>query len=90
MFKVVIASVVLGAAMIGLIVLLILGSSAYTCEVCVTFRGRSKCRSADGTTRDEAVRTATDNACAFLASGMTASVQCGRTPPDSVRCEPPD
>ena len=41
-----------------------------------------------GTTREEAVRTATDNACAFLASGMTQSVECTtRTAPVSVTCE---
>jgi len=90
MFKVVIGTIVLAAAMLGLIALMMLGSSAYSCEVCMTYQGRYQCRTAGGATPEEATRTATDNACAFLASGMTASIQCGNTPPDSVRCDPPE
>ena len=58
------------------------------CEVCITFGGRSECREAYGKTRDEAVRTATDNACAPLAGGMTDSISCSNTTPDRVTCEP--
>jgi hypothetical protein len=32
----------------------------------------------------EAQRTATDNACAQLSSGVTESMQCTNTPPESV------
>ncbi|HET9481767.1 MAG TPA: hypothetical protein VFP98_08425 [Candidatus Polarisedimenticolia bacterium] len=59
-----------------------------TCEVCITFRGASQCRSATGPEREAAVRTATDNACAFLASGMADSIQCSNTPPSRVTCTP--
>ena len=65
-----------------------LGLTQYTCEVCMEFNGRSKCRSAAGPTREEAQRTATDNACSFLASGMTESIRCSSTPPASVKCRP--
>lgn len=54
-------------------------------EVCMEYRGRSACRTAAGATREEALRTAVDNACALLASGMTESIQCGRSEPRSVR-----
>lgn len=54
-------------------------------EVCITFEGRQACRVASGPTQQEAVRTATDNACAVLASGVTSSMACGRTAPDSVK-----
>jgi hypothetical protein len=57
-----------------------------TCEVCIAYEGRSACRKAEGTSAEEARRTATDMACAVLASGMTESLQCQRTEPQSVRC----
>ena len=72
---------------IGLIVMGVRQSMTATCEVCITFQGRNACRAADGATEQEATRTATQNACAFIASGMTQSVQCGNQPPDSVVCE---
>ncbi len=62
-----------------------LSLARYECEVCVSFRGRSACRVAAGATREEAIRTASDNACAFLASGRTDSMACGRTPPTRIR-----
>jgi hypothetical protein len=55
--------------------------------VCMAYHGQTMCRSASGTTREEAVKTATDNACSYLASGMTESIQCTNTQPASVRCE---
>jgi hypothetical protein len=55
-----------------------------TCEVCIEYRGQTKCREARGPDRDQCQRTASDNACAFLASGMTDSIQCGGTNPKSV------
>jgi len=57
-----------------------------TCEVCITFQGRTDCREAAGPDRQEAVRTGTGNACALISSGMADSISCSNTPPDSVRC----
>ncbi len=57
------------------------------CEVCVEFRGQSACRTASGSSREEAIRTATENACAQLVSGMTDSMDCSQVPPQSVSCE---
>jgi hypothetical protein len=58
------------------------------CEVCITFGGRTECREAYGKTREDAIRTATDNACAPIAGGMTDSINCSNTEPDRVTCEP--
>ena len=80
--------VLLGAATLVAIVASVAGSYRELCEVCIEFRGRTACREAYGRTRAEAVETATDNACAFLASGMTDSVSCGRTPPTTTTCSP--
>jgi hypothetical protein len=62
------------------------GVSGYACEVCIQFHGQSKCRSAKGASREEARRAAIDNACAFLASGVTDSIACANTVPSSERC----
>ena len=83
-----IIGVVFALATIGLIVVSALSAFEQTCEVCMEFRGRTQCRTAVGGTREEAVRTATDNACAVLgARGMSLSIECGNTPPASVTCE---
>jgi len=64
-----------------------LSLGGYSCEVCMEFRAQTKCRSAKGTSEQEATRTAIDNACSFLSSGVTDSIACTNTPPKSVRCE---
>jgi hypothetical protein len=58
--------------------------SRHRVEVCMEFNGQSVCRTASAATREQAQRTATDNACAQLASGMTQSMQCTNTPPAKV------
>jgi hypothetical protein len=69
----------------GLLAYLTLGQKQIRVEVCVEFQGRQNCRIAAGPTQEQATRTATDNACATISSGMTESMTCGRTPPVSVR-----
>lgn len=59
--------------------------SAHRVEVCMEFRGQSTCRAASAATLEAAKRTATDNACAFLASGMSDSIACTNTQPQSVK-----
>ena len=54
-------------------------------EVCITFNGRTNCRTAAGASEDFARRTASTNACADIASGVTDSIACENTPPNSVR-----
>ena len=57
----------------------------HTCEVCITFGGQTNCAIASGTTRKEALGTATNTACASISGGVTQSIQCGNTTPDSVK-----
>lgn len=61
-----------------------LNTGAIRCQVCITFQGRQACRTASASTRELALRTATENACAVISSGVTDSGQCRNTPPDSV------
>jgi len=62
-----------------------MGNRRYRCEVCVSFQGRPACRTAGASTEAQALRTATENACALIASGVTDSMACENTPPTSVK-----
>ena len=78
--------VVFVVAVIGYIVTSSMGTSKVSCEVCVDFKGRQACRTARGPTRDEAIVTARDNACAQIVSGRTENILCGGSQPASVSC----
>jgi hypothetical protein len=58
---------------------------AYRVEVCMEFQGRQACRSASAASEEDALRAATDNACALISSGMTDSIACGQSAPQSVK-----
>ena len=74
---------------IGFVVYSSLQVSVVECEVCMAFGGRELCRSASAASRDEALRSATDNACALLASGMTDTIRCQRGDPVRTDCRGP-
>jgi hypothetical protein len=77
---------VLVAATLGVLIYAMTRQARVSCEACVTFHGRTKCRTAAGPDREEATKTAVDNACGYLARGMADSISCSNTPPDRVRC----
>ena len=82
------AKIALAAAFLLFLGLLLYSSlrlGQVTVEVCIEFKGRTGCGTAAAPTEEEAIRTASDNACALIASGMTDSIACSRTPPKSVR-----
>jgi hypothetical protein len=58
----------------------------YECEVCVTFREDTVCRTAAAETREASIESAVTSACGTLASGMTDSIRCSNTEPASVAC----
>ena len=60
-------------------------STRYRVEICVDFNGQRQCRTAAAATEQSALRTAQDNACALIASGVTDSIACGNTAPSSVK-----
>ena len=69
---------------VGFVVVSTFRGDRVKCEVCIVFNGRRDCRKASAANRMEAQRTATDNACAQLSSGVTETGQCENTPPESV------
>ena len=74
------------AILAGLMIWTSMRTPRVECEVCLTFDGRPNCASASAPSREEAVRAATDVACATLAGGRAASLQCSRSEPDRVSC----
>ena len=73
------------AIMFAVIIYGSMGIHPYSVESCITFHGRSACGTAAGATREQALAAAANIACSSLAGGVTDSIACGNTPPDSVR-----
>jgi len=69
---------------VGLVISTTFQGERVRVEVCMAFAGHRDCRTASARNRQEALRTAVTNACAQLASGVTDSIQCENTPPESV------
>ncbi len=75
-------------AAIGFVGALIYNSMSYAkyrVEVCMEYRGQKNCRTALGGNEDIAMRSAIDNACAQISSGMTDSMACTGSQPVSVK-----
>jgi len=62
-----------------------LGLAKYKVEICVQYNGRTSCRSASGSSREDTYRAAMNNACALIASGVTETMQCESSQPVSIR-----
>lgn len=73
-------------ALIAYVVLSSFGLSKASCEVCMEFKGRESCRTARAATKEEAVVTARNNACARITNGRTENILCSSSQPKSVRC----
>ncbi len=79
------AVVVFVAVMLAVIVYSSIGIHPYEVETCITYNGRTNCGAAAGATREQALYAAARIACSSIASGMTQSIACDDTLPDSVR-----
>jgi hypothetical protein len=53
-------------------------------EVCIQFKGVTNCKIARGATQEDAIRTATTNACGEIAGGVTDTMACLRTEPSKL------
>jgi hypothetical protein len=80
----VILAIAFAAAVLAVLIFTTIGTNKFRCEVCITFNGRTACRTAAASTEAQAARTATENACAQIASGVTDSMACESTPPTSL------
>ena len=84
MKKPVLLGIVFVVIFLGVIIYSSMNLSGYRVEVCMNFGGRTNCRTASGSTEEFARRTATTNACAEIASGVTDSIACEQTVPTKV------
>jgi hypothetical protein len=55
--------------------------AAYGVEVCMNYNGRTACSTAKGASKETALDSAIQTACAQIASGVTDTIGCGRTAP---------
>jgi hypothetical protein len=87
MKKSVLVALVFSAVVLGAILYTSLGgsNSKYRVEICIAFQGRTQCRTARAATHNEALRTATDNACSLMASGQSEFERCRNTPPTTEK-----
>jgi hypothetical protein len=84
MKKPVIVGIVFVVVVLAVIVYSTMNLASHRVEVCMEYKGQTNCRTASGSTREFALRTATTNACAAIASGVTDSVACDQSPPAKV------
>ncbi len=84
MKKPVIVGILIVAVILGVLVYSSMNLAKYRVEVCMDFHGLQNCKTAAGASREFALRTATTNACAAIASGVTDSIACENTPPTKV------
>ena len=82
----VVTGVVLAAAFVSVLVMALMKEAQVECEVCIEFGGGRACRTSIASDRDRAVSAATTSACVMLSGGVTSGIQCGNTPPRSLRC----
>jgi hypothetical protein len=75
------------AALVALMLYLTLAGGRTSCEVCITFDGRTQCGRAEAPTEAEAINSARTVACATLASGRAESLACGRMEPIRSSCD---
>lgn len=77
-----------GALLIAVLLYSTLQQTRYRYEVCVAFQGQSHCATAQGQTRDEAIRSAQEIDCTMLANGRDENMVCLASTPTSVRAVP--
>ncbi|HXC53184.1 MAG TPA: hypothetical protein VN634_20015 [Candidatus Limnocylindrales bacterium] len=82
-----IVGLLLVLAVVGYVVSTSLSTGAHTCEVCMEYHGRSQCRTVAAATVDLARDGAIQNACAYIAGGVTDGMACHREKPVRESCQ---
>jgi hypothetical protein len=80
------AGIFLAAVFFSVLVMALMKEAQVECEVCIEFGGGRACRTSIASDRDRAIVGATTAACVVLSGGVTSGIQCGNTPPISLRC----
>jgi len=74
------------AAFVAFLMWTTLSAQKVECEICVTYGGGRNCATATAADEAAAARAAQTTACGPLAEGMSASEECGNTPPVRRLC----
>jgi hypothetical protein len=82
----IVLGVLLGGAFIAALVYTTIEQTGVECRVCITYKGQSECATVVGSDRALAQMQATSTACTYLSSGVTDSISCSSTRPDSLDC----
>ncbi len=56
----------------------------YRVKVCMAYQGRTACKTLSAKTEEAALRGGRENACADISSGVTDTIRCQNTEPQSV------
>lgn len=70
---------------IGLIVWSTTTGKLYRARVCMVYEGRTACKTVTGKSETSTLRGGISNACADIASGVTQTMGCEQTQPQSVQ-----
>ena len=80
--------IVIAVFVIGFIALLAYSTfngKRYRVEVCMSYAGRVSCRTVSAKSESAALRSGAENACAEIASGVTDSIRCEQSDPQSIK-----
>ena len=75
------------AAFVGIVAWAMAQQGGAQCEVCVTYRGQTGCKTVTAPTRDAALASAQSGVCGELSGSMTRDLECMRVAPVSSTCE---
>lgn len=85
MSKPVAIGVVFFAVVVAMVIFLSMGGAKVKVEVCMQYEGRTNCATASSKTREDAIRTATNSACALISGGVGGTFACEHGRPTSIR-----
>ena len=71
-------------AFVALLAYSTLHGPRYRVEVCMTFNGASTCKTVNAKSEEAALRSARENACADISSGVDDTIRCQNSEPKSV------
>ena len=70
---------------IALIAYSTLHGPRFRVQLCMSYQGRSACKTVAAKSEAAALRSAAENACADIASGVTDTMRCNQAQPESVK-----
>ncbi|MFL6463207.1 MAG: hypothetical protein ACJ73N_02200 [Bryobacteraceae bacterium] len=71
-------------AFIALVLFTTLAGPRFRVQVCMSFEGRDACKIVNAHSEEGAIRSAIQNACADISSGVTNTVKCEKSEPKTV------